>query len=197
MTLLYSQLFDLVRKERSHQELQELPATFYDDAKLFFDEQVALLKDDPLSGAAETARLQIINGKKLLRQLYEYREQKILQLAQARCRTGSALVDTTKLLEEERRLFERLVGVLIEARSRSHIEDNGHVAVAQKREQVVEQPTEAVVVEEMMSVRIVKNVPQFLGKNMEPYGPFEEDSVVELPSNVADVLIRRGSAKAE
>ncbi len=116
MVLLYNHLFDLLRKERAHQELQDLPAGFYDDAKAFLAEQLAAAGRDPLSSASEAARLQLYNGRKLLKQLYDYREQKTLLLAQNRVRTGSSLVDTNRLLPEEKLLFESVMQILLKSR---------------------------------------------------------------------------------
>jgi DNA replication initiation complex subunit (GINS family) len=197
MTIVYNHLFDMVRKERSSQELQELPITFYSDAKTFFDELAQQVKADPFSPKGDAARLQLSNGRKLLKQLYEHREQKILQLSQTRCRTGSNLVDTSKLLPTERQLFEQIVSVLCEARKLNHLLDDEvreATPVHAPPPVVVETP---VVAEGPTRIRFIKPMPQFVGKNMEPYGPFEEESVADVPSAVAQLLIRKGVAKQE
>jgi DNA replication initiation complex subunit (GINS family) len=62
MTVIYNQLFDLVRKEKAHQELQELPLSFYADAKTFFDEVQAKIRVDPFASDNEHLRIQIVNG---------------------------------------------------------------------------------------------------------------------------------------
>lgn len=197
MTLIYSQLFDLVRRERTHQDLQELPTGFYEDAKSFFDELQASVRADPFAPDHDASRLKVVNGKKLLRQLYEYREQKILQLAQARCRTGSVLVDTSRLLPTERQLFEQLVQVLQGARVQHSIDDEEKGVREMAPPPLKAAPTFVPPDTDPLplQVRIVKAVPQFLGRNMETYGPYEENAVVELPGPVAELLVRKGNAE--
>jgi DNA replication initiation complex subunit (GINS family) len=44
-------------------------------------------------------------------------------------------------------------------------------------------------------VKIVSNVPEFMGTDLESYGPFEEGEETELPEENADILVNRGSAE--
>jgi hypothetical protein len=40
----------------------------------------------------------------------------------------------------------------------------------------------------------LQKVEQFVGKELELYGPFEPDSSAELPKEIADILVNKGSA---
>lgn len=44
-------------------------------------------------------------------------------------------------------------------------------------------------------VKIVSDVPEFMGTDLESYGPFDEGEEVELPEENADILVNRGSAE--
>lgn len=44
-------------------------------------------------------------------------------------------------------------------------------------------------------VEIVSKVPEFMGTDLESYGPFEEGEKAELPEENADILVNRGSAE--
>lgn len=46
-----------------------------------------------------------------------------------------------------------------------------------------------------VTVEITAEVPEFMGVDMEAYGPFENGDVVELPEDNANVLVDRGSAE--
>ena len=181
MTLSYNQLYDLVRRERSHQELQELAVDFYVEVQQLFQELAVLAAAEPFAAKAESARSQLVNAKKLFKQLYEAREQKILHLSQHKCRTGS--VDTSKLAEPELVLFERLVLQLSHSRSMLGLDDAPEPPRIQKPE--------------LITVKVLKPMPQFLGAGMETYGPFAENETVSLPEPVAQVLIRKGTAQQE
>ena len=41
-------------------------------------------------------------------------------------------------------------------------------------------------------IRFLSPVPKFLGKELETYGPFGEDDVANLPSEIAAILIAKG-----
>ena len=41
-------------------------------------------------------------------------------------------------------------------------------------------------------VRFLYAVPKFVGKELEEYGPFGEEDIANLPSEIADVLIGKG-----
>jgi hypothetical protein len=40
-------------------------------------------------------------------------------------------------------------------------------------------------------VRFLHAVPKFVGKELEEYGPFAEEDIANLPSEIADVLINK------
>lgn len=218
MELSYAILYDLVRKERASAELQELQETFYETAQ----DLLAALQttaDDERHTGGDAALLQLVNTKKLIKELYDRREQKILLLAQNKARTGSALVDSPNLLARERALFERIITILSEARSgvttttiertatRTIIETVSVKQTVETKPPIV--PLEhtittteavesvAVLEEPTTTIRITKRVPQFLGPDMETLGPYELDEILDLASPVAAVLIRKGSAERQ
>ena len=41
-------------------------------------------------------------------------------------------------------------------------------------------------------VRFLNSVPKFMGKDLQVYGPFDEEDVATLPEDVADLLIKKG-----
>lgn len=159
--LSYNHLYDLARRERSQHELQEISPSFFSETHMLFAEHANNL-------------ILLANCKRLFRQLYEAREEKIVHLAIARCKTGSTTVDMTKLLAEEQVLFENLCASLLNQRS---------VVFS-------EVPT-------TLKIRVLKSVPQFVDSTMETYGPFTENETVQLPVSIAQVLIRKGTAQQE
>lgn len=188
MTLTYNHLYDLVRRERGQKDLQPVPASFYDDAKTYFDELQSAIVLDPLGSKAESSRVQLVNSRKLLRQLYELREQKILLLSQTRCRTGSVMLDTAQMTAAEHALFEATVALLRRTRDEIHVGSELHPLPAQQEETVAPAA---------VSVRVLADVPSFVGPQMEPYGPLSSGETVELPAPVAQLLIRKGAVERQ
>ena len=44
-------------------------------------------------------------------------------------------------------------------------------------------------------VKIISDVPEFMGTDLESYGPFEEGEEVEIPEDNAEILVNRGNAE--
>lgn len=110
--ITYETLFDLLRKERSLEELQELDKQFWYYVIDYLKERQAFF-DSTSAIEQEKMRLQLSNIKRILKEIYERREQKILQLALNVIRTDNVgFVDTRNMLFEERLLFDETVQLL-------------------------------------------------------------------------------------
>ncbi len=110
--ITYETLFDLLRKERSLEELQELDKQFWHYVIDYLKERQAFY-DKISSIEQEKMRIQLNNIKRILREIYERREQKILQLAINVIRTENVgFVDTRNMLYEERLLFDESITLL-------------------------------------------------------------------------------------
>ena len=48
---------------------------------------------------------------------------------------------------------------------------------------------------ELKLLRILEQVPQFVGTDLEVYGPFKPEDVANIPSDVANLLVETGSAE--
>ncbi len=219
--ITYETLFDLLRREKGRNELQALDSSFYSDVMTYLkDKQKILTGQDTSSslysrGEHEKIKIQIKNIKKILTELYELREKKILNLAVNKVKTGSELIDTSNLLVEEKRFFSEAciflekyrTGVLEQILSLDFPskEFNDFVSNASR----VEEKKEEVKIEEKdyaeslpvvasksenLKVRLTCDLPKFIGTDKGIYGPFKKDEEAELPSAVAELLMKKGRA---
>lgn len=192
VALTYETLYEVLRREKAREDLQKLDPRFFTDVQAYLQEKLRILeqsrkKSDVFSIAEqEKTRLQIENAKKLLKDLYARREKKIIELALNKARTHSPLIDTSQLLPEESNIFESLLYGLDTARE--------HILLPllkQDLTMIKEEKTE----QNTKKVKCKQQVQQFVGKELEIYGPYEADEVVQLPNEIADVLIKQGSAE--
>ena len=111
-------LFDLLRREKSREDLQQLPATFYHDLTQYMNEKRTLLESQQKSLDLfseldkEKASIQFNNIKKMARELYEKRERKIIMMSLIKSKTNGLIIDTTAMLDEERIFYDELVYIL-------------------------------------------------------------------------------------
>jgi DNA replication initiation complex subunit (GINS family) len=186
--LTYETLFEFVMREKGREELQKLDETVYSDILSYLSQKKELSRSTEEN---EHLVQQVRNIKRLIKELYERREKKIINLAIIRSRTGSEAMDLSALLEPERMMFLSLVEKLDTTRS-SVI---GGVLTEQPKPVAFEKPAEAPKIEvSTCIIKFLAEVPRFLGKELEVYGPFNKDEVKELPKDLADLLIAREKA---
>lgn len=213
--ITYETLYELMRQEKNRDEIQQLDPSFYDDVLVYLREKqqyldACLAKSDLFSvSEREKTGQQIQNAKRLLRELYERREKKIIDLALNKSRTNSGLINTAQLLAQEIELYERFVAVLNQGRDGVLVRvlalQNGtpsssfsasSVSSPQVSSQVVQQSSFDSKLEQKSSkrVRFLEEVQQFVGEELEQYGPFSPNDLAAIPPNLADILISSGKA---
>lgn len=198
ITITYETLFELLRLEKNRAELQQLSPTFFADVISYIQEkQLNLEKAEQKQGLfteRDKLRNQLDNIRRIIKELYEKRETKIISTAVNKSRTGSNIIDTSSLLAEERQFFEQIVELLDRFRNNTLMQ----LLYGQPFATPAPKPTAPSLPKpkETTLVRFVKPVPQFVGKELEVYGPFEEEDVANLPTEIADILVRKGRARA-
>jgi len=216
VAVTYETLYELLRREKSRDELQTLDAGFLLDVLGYLRDKQKILDDaerkqDMFSlDEREKTQVQIVNIRKIVRELYERREKKILDMALNKSRTKSNLIDTTTLLVHERYLFDSIVSVMdsfrgsvlhniLSLKEPSLTIDTSLPAPAQMpaAPQSYVQPlpeTPPLPPAAFKHVKFLQPVEQFVGQELELYGPFQPEQKEQLPSEIADILIEKGSA---
>lgn len=215
ITINYEKLFELLRREKGRDELQKLDSEFLSNFVEYLNNKLALLessrkKQDIFSSADSAGTLtQIENIRRMMRELYERREKKIILMALNRSRTGSRIIDTSNLMEQDKSFFEELQasmdryrkGILDRILSGKEPEipelctGRGEGPDAEKEEKEKKREKEQPKEGETKLLRFLKPVPRFVGKELETYGPFEEEDMANLPADIANVLIAKGRAE--
>jgi len=119
--ITYENLYEILRREKYRSELQKVDSTFYRDVVKYLKEKTAILesqaKKDSIfaSTEVEKTQTQLRNVQKILKELYEKRENKILQFALFTSRSQNPQ-DTSNMLPEERAFYEKIKSVLDEHR---------------------------------------------------------------------------------
>jgi len=213
VNITYETLFELLKRERDTTDLQKLEPTFFNNFVDYLNEKRKMLgKEDALFSYDEKKKVekQIDNARRIIKGMYERREKKVLNIALTKSRTKSDVIDTSSFLDNERRFFDEIVKVLdvfrnevidnvIEGKQISAltIESKKINKVADEDAQI-KSGTNPVAVENKEKVKNIKlvrflyAVPKFVGKELEEYGPFEEEDIANLPSDIADILIGKG-----
>ncbi len=208
-------LWELLHKERNTASLQMLPDTFHEDVR----EYLKKLEDEKTEAGGERGRSELVedeirNARMKAEDIIQRRIGKIVKLA------SSGMGTLPKgMLEEEAEIFEgvknyveqgkeRLFALLSSEDERA-IKSEG-IREDEREEQKQQDDTETVEPsfkqveqsdsaengnqnEEMHIVRILEDIPTFMGIDGEIYNVGKED-VIMLPKTNAEILCRRGVA---
>lgn len=111
-------LYDILRNEKKRDELQKLEETFYIDVVGYLKEKTAILNSKKVdvdifaSGEKDKIEYEIRSIKRILKDIYEKREKKLLDIALNKSHTGSDLIDTSSMLREEKLFYQQLLNNL-------------------------------------------------------------------------------------
>jgi len=180
----YNELRRIYRLEKNSTQLVSLESGFYPDLKSFLGEEQSAYREGIKKGNLSKAKSHS-ELTKLVREVLQLREKKILNKALIVSRTGE--FSDTNLTGEEKKTFNCILSVLQEHKA----EING--LLGEKKELAGEKKKES----GKVRVKILKDVPAFVSADMKEYGPFSEGGETELPKKTADLLVSRKLAEPE
>jgi DNA replication initiation complex subunit (GINS family) len=198
--ITYEALYEILRLEKYKPELQKIDQDFIEKVVRYIREKnISIdsqkLKDSvfaPLS--VKKTKKQVENAQKIIKELYEKRESKIIQLALLFSRTKNDMKFVDCLLEQEKRLFEELISTFDKYRENVLYKIiEGRNPNQNEEPKILKIPEEATV--DNKTLKIIADIPQFVGENTEIYGPFKEGEIVNLPVKIADLLIQNQRAE--
>ena len=185
--ITYELLYDILRREKTRVELQKLDKDFYNNIKNYLEEKIKILESLKQKSSIfsekeiEKTSKEIESIKRLIKELYEKREYKLVQIALSSAKTNNnEIID---LLDEERIFFEKIKEIL-----RNNREETLSLLIEGKPKTIKSE-------NEALLVRFIKSVPKFIGDDLNEYGPFEEEYISLLPIKVAELLISNKRAE--
>ena len=216
-------LYDILRNEKKREDLQKLEESFFLDVVSYMREKQALLDTKKESteifaaGEKEKLEYELRSIKRILKQIYELREKKIIDIALNKSRTGSDIIDTSAMLHEEKKFYEQTLQILDDYRHgilkklfKGDLPDLSIGAIPQinnyrERDGSVRHDTPELLSSAdsglpeakentLVTIKFTQPVPSFVWKDMKVYGPFEPGESTEIFPEVAELLVRKGRA---
>jgi DNA replication initiation complex subunit (GINS family) len=164
--LTYETIRKLVIEEKNSPKLIELPDNFFQDVKAYIENKTKVSE-----GKEDIWELD--NSKRMLQDLLDSRESKLVKLALIHVRAG---VTPGKVMPEEKAFFDSLVESI-----RSFQDSRKEILEGQR--------------EESETIAILDEVPKFVGINMKTYGPLKKGDVARIPKENSQLLISKGLAR--
>ena len=207
-------LYDILRNEKKREDLQKLENSFFMDVVGYLREKKILFdskqESNELFAAGERDKLEyeLRSIKRILKEIYEKREKKIIDIALNRSRTGSDIIDTSSMLREEKDFYERLLihlnmyrksvlANLLMGELPGFIDSGNETAVSKKSKEESDKPSDSgqkANQPDMTKIKFIHPMPSFVWKDMKVYGPFDEGEETEIYPEVAELIVRKGRA---
>ena len=174
--LEYNDLYECLRKEKYAEQLQKLPKDFVQQFSDYLKSKKKDLSTDSEDMFAEDMlreKKQLENAFSIFRELLLRRKRKILNLVFVAAETGIMKRDFSDMLSFEQDLFERLVRSVNDADKVLHEEMNGKQIDISSNKMIL----------------IKEDIEEFVDMSGEGVGPYKKGDLVNLDSEVAEILV--------
>lgn len=167
--------FEFIRKvhreEQREPKLSIIPRDFYQKARKYLEQKrkLSLKQKDRL------ASLEVKNVERLLKDIFNRRESKIVTHAIITARTD---IPPPNLIQEEKDFFEMMTNTLKTERDRV-------LNLLFKKTK-----------EDFETVKLKEDIEEFVGIDLKKYGPFKKGQVVKIPEENAELLKKVKKAKS-
>lgn len=192
MELSFEALRKIQLQERNFGALSALQDDFYEAYSLWVLEQQRALKAD-----FSIERMKAYeNSKKILEEIRQKREQKILLKALKDYRNDT--VSSDGLAKEEKALYLASISSLKE------FEETAAAAINPEKPKTPAIPVEiqpsttpqtAEPAADVLKVKLLLDIPQFVGIDGTAYGPYADGEVAAIKREVAEILVRKNAAE--
>ena len=202
--LTYSDLRRVQKDERNSSELQELDDNFYLKAREYLERK------------ENTGDRDYRSAKRVFENIISLREEKVVENARISLK-NDLNISELNMLPREKKLFRSVRDAFQEHRSELQQASNTgktEASVEEKRENPDrpqteepadepgdedeasgEEPSAEPVEDGYQRIKITSDVPEFMGTDLEPYGPFEGGEKAVIPEDNAEILVNRGNAE--
>ena len=181
MDLNYDELRRIYRLEKNTTRLVEVEEDFYNSLHDFIAQEKKEYLNSLKKDFSESNARGFSNLKKMVEELFSLRTKKVLSRALISSHTQEGPDSHMALPEKE--MFQSILKVL-----------NKHQAMVLKAfsetAEVEKKSTKAKALNNL-SIRIISDVPSFVGQDMKEYGPFKKGQVVDLPYKTAKLFVSR------
>lgn len=185
--ITFKYLREIQKKERSGSELCRLDEGFYEAVSDYILRKKRIR--DKGKGLSFSEKKEIENIGPVVKSIYDTRETKIVNGALKAARTGIKIVN---VLPCEMKLFEEVKSRIMD--SRTALET---VLRPKKESDSVNEsaPAQDSNTSNISQIRIIEDIPEFVGEDLKSYGPWKAGEDVMCPKSFADIFIKGGKAE--
>lgn len=196
INITYETIFDLLVREKNRDELQKLSSTYFNDIVVYLQEKEKALNNLSREEARRVEQ-QLENAKRLIKELYDRRERKIVLMALNSARINETKVSHDTFLWQEKNLYDELIRLLISARQEvldktiNNLRTEQHSIIIQQESRLEKIPEDK---PETKQVKLTISLSKFVDEKLQAFGPYNTGDVAILPQKIANMLVSTGKA---
>src|SRR3989344_818098 len=177
----YNDIYEILRKEKYSDVLQQLPKNFIEDFSLYLSEtrNKSSSEQDLFADSLAKSKKQVENSIALFKELILRRKKKLLSLVFTATETGIMKRDYENMLSHEKQVFDKFVSAF----------EEGDKVLSQM---LLGDKAKSGNIFKM--VMINEGLDQFVSMDGSLIGPFSLGEVVNMDSKVAEILVSSGKA---
>jgi DNA replication initiation complex subunit (GINS family) len=176
----YNELYEVLRKEKFSESLQQLPKNFLDDVSQYLVEKKNESDgEDMFSENANKMKKQLENSIALFREIVMRRKKKLLNLVFVAAETGIMKRDYENMLSFEKEMFDKLVKAFEESEREINQAIRGKKSEKDINKMII----------------FTQDIEQFVDMNGKILGPFNSGQLANLDSGVVELFVSAGKAR--
>jgi len=177
----YNDLYEILRKEKYSEVLQQLPKDFIIEFSVYIGDKLheSVKDDDLFQDNVLKSKKQLENSIALFKELMRLRKRKMLNLVFVATETGIMKRDYENMLQNEREVFDKLVKSFEEG-------DKEMASILNGKKSKVE--------EKNRMVMFSADVEQFVDMSGKLVGPYTAGELANLDGEVSKIFVSSGKA---
>jgi len=202
----YDNIYDILHAEKFISELQSVSSLDLEKIQTYLDNKKKLLDQQEESTQIFSSQkramiqIEIDNALRTLKDLYEFREKKIINRAVFSVRGGSIVRDTTNMLEHEVNFYNLLIQIIPDNRTSFFkiLESQGSPTVKHVETKISKDTTKDTTHStkaKTVSLKFLEPVESFTAEDLKSYGPYSTNEEAELPEGIANLLMSQNKAE--
>jgi DNA replication initiation complex subunit (GINS family) len=197
-TLSYKILRKIQQEEKSSPMLSKINDNFYMEASVYNSDLQKRLKNEQKTTRNIIISEQVQNTEKIIRNIYELREKKIILAAMSKARGGTPL--EKHLLPNEKHLFSSIYSLLIQTRNTIFEHEKGNISeqnLTTRQENIdedIKENNDGKLKKNQIVIRILDSIPTFIGTDTKSYD-LRKGDIVSVPEDLGFMLIQKHVAE--
>lgn len=180
--LTYNDVYEILRKEKYGDNLQQLPKDFVSHMAEYLNEKKdeSMKADDLFADSVLKSKKQLENSISIFKELILRRKKKLLNLVFVAAETGIMKRDYENMMPFEREVFDKLVKAFEDGDKELAKSLNGKNQEEKDKNKMI---------------MFNEKVEQFIDMSGNIVGPFQNGQIANLDSQVSEILVSGGKAR--